>query len=184
LDTGFGHYPAASDVPSRNSSGTSITRTWNCWQGRHNFVAQKSFCSGESLPQCCKSCQGLERDCPLNVIQTWFTSALDDLKSSPEGALSPTTPRQLEPISAATPYTPYLPLMPQILPNEQLKLPLSQAMALLVISNHGSRGDLPPYSVSADSKHCSRHTNSSPNLSYIPFVSIFGVGLYITWMLL
>jgi exocyst complex component 4 len=61
---------------------------------------------------------------------TWFTSALDDLKSSPEGALSPTTPRQLEPISAATPYTPYLPLMPQILPNEQLKLPLSQAMAL------------------------------------------------------
>lgn len=39
-------------------------------------------------------------------------------------------------MSAATPYTPYLPLMPQVLPNEQLKLPLSQAMALSVITNY------------------------------------------------
>lgn len=65
----------------------------------------------------------------LAYIQTWFAEELNTLKSSPEDAFSPTTPR-LEPLTAATPYTPYLPLMPPILPHEQLKLPLSREMAL------------------------------------------------------
>jgi exocyst complex component 4 len=66
--------------------------------------------------------------------QTWFSTELDVLRSSPEVVLSPTTPRKLEPISATTPYTPFLPFTLQVLPDEQLKLPLSQPMALLVIS--------------------------------------------------
>ena len=72
--------------------------------------------------------------CKLKMQQTWFSTELDVLRSSPEVVLSPTTPRKLEPISATTPYTPFLPLTLQVLPNEQLKLPLSQPMALLVIS--------------------------------------------------
>jgi exocyst complex component 4 len=72
----------------------------------------------------------------LTIRQTWFAAELNALKSTPEVALSPTTPRRLEPMSAVTPYTPYLPLMPQVLPNEQLKLPLSPAMALSVITKH------------------------------------------------
>lgn len=72
----------------------------------------------------------------LNSInQTWFAAELNALKSSPEVSLSPTTPRKLEPMSAETPYTPFLPHMPLVLPNEQLKLHLSQAMTLFVSSN-------------------------------------------------
>jgi exocyst complex component 4 len=78
---------------------------------------------------------GSSRDaCKLKMQQTWFSTELNALRSSPEVALSPTTPRNLEPISATTPYTPFIPLTLQVLPNEQLKLPLSQPMALLVIS--------------------------------------------------
>lgn len=36
-------------------------------------------------------------------------------------------------MSAATPYTPYLPLMASLMHNEQLKLPLSREMAMLVM---------------------------------------------------
>ncbi|OBZ79924.1 putative exocyst complex component sec8 [Grifola frondosa] len=59
---------------------------------------------------------------------TWFTSELDALKSAPEPSL--TTPSKLEPTSASTPYTPYLPVISPLRPNEQLRLPLSSAMAL------------------------------------------------------
>ncbi|KAI0936742.1 hypothetical protein AcV5_004806 [Taiwanofungus camphoratus] len=61
---------------------------------------------------------------------TWFAAELDALKSAPEGALSPTTPLKLEPVSAVTPYTPYLPAMLPIQANEPLSLPLSAAMAM------------------------------------------------------
>jgi exocyst complex component 4 len=60
----------------------------------------------------------------------WFAAELGTLKSSPEEVLSPTTPQRLEPLSATTPFTPYLPLLAPVLPNEQLKLPLSREMAL------------------------------------------------------
>ncbi|KAH8099379.1 Sec8 exocyst complex component-specific domain-containing protein [Cristinia sonorae] len=60
---------------------------------------------------------------------TWFTSQLNELKSVPEGILSPTTPKRLEPVSAITPYTPYIPLAATLTP-EELRLPLSSAMAL------------------------------------------------------
>ncbi|KAL4241814.1 Exocyst complex component Sec8 [Abortiporus biennis] len=58
---------------------------------------------------------------------TWFASELDALKSGPDTALSPVTPLKLDPISAMTPYTPYLSPPTS---NEQLKLPLSSAMAM------------------------------------------------------
>lgn len=68
-----------------------------------------------------------------NRLQAWFAAELNALKSSPE-EVSAETPR-LEPLTAATPYTPYLPQMPRLLPNEQLKLPLSKEMALSVLNN-------------------------------------------------
>ncbi|KAI0785469.1 Sec8 exocyst complex component-specific domain-containing protein [Irpex lacteus] len=60
---------------------------------------------------------------------TWFAAQLDKLKSGPEGALSPTTPMKLEPMSAMTPWTPYIPSMHLAL-SEPLALPLSTAMTL------------------------------------------------------
>lgn len=60
---------------------------------------------------------------------TWFSTELSNLKSGPEGSLSPTSPHKLEPLSAVSPYTPY----PHALASqtaEQLQLPLSSAMAL------------------------------------------------------
>ncbi|THH28293.1 hypothetical protein EUX98_g5894 [Antrodiella citrinella] len=61
---------------------------------------------------------------------TWFTAQLNLLKSVPENALSPTTPHHLEPASAVTPFTPYVPSLAAILPVENLRLPLSSAMAM------------------------------------------------------
>ncbi|GJE87574.1 Sec8 exocyst complex component-specific domain-containing protein [Phanerochaete sordida] len=60
---------------------------------------------------------------------TWFTTELGNLKSAPEGSLSPTSPQKLEPLSAVSPYTPYGPAI-AVQSDEQLQLPLSHAMAM------------------------------------------------------
>ncbi|KAJ3554644.1 hypothetical protein NM688_g3000 [Phlebia brevispora] len=59
---------------------------------------------------------------------TWFASELNALKQGSDIHLSPTTPLKLEPLSATTPFTPHMPSPLQ--PHEQLKLPLSNAMAM------------------------------------------------------
>ncbi|OSD03299.1 hypothetical protein PYCCODRAFT_1444640 [Trametes coccinea BRFM310] len=61
---------------------------------------------------------------------TWFAGQLEMLKSSPEDAASVTSPLRLEPASALSPSSPYLPVVAPLRPDEQLKLPLSSAMAL------------------------------------------------------
>ncbi|CAL1695106.1 unnamed protein product [Somion occarium] len=66
----------------------------------------------------------------LHHSVTWFAAELNALKSAPETALSPTTPMRLEPVSAVTPFTPYRPSLFPVQPDEQLKLPLSAAMAM------------------------------------------------------
>ncbi|KAI0375224.1 hypothetical protein BV20DRAFT_1009421 [Pilatotrama ljubarskyi] len=58
---------------------------------------------------------------------TWFADQLEALKGSSDDA---TSPLRLEPSSAISPTSPYLPLMNPIRSDEQLKLPLSSAMAL------------------------------------------------------
>ncbi|KAI0654199.1 Sec8 exocyst complex component-specific domain-containing protein [Cubamyces menziesii] len=61
---------------------------------------------------------------------TWFATQLEALKSSPEDAISATSPLRLEPTSALSPTSPYLPVVAPVQPDEPLKLPLSSAMAL------------------------------------------------------
>ncbi|KAI9057726.1 hypothetical protein FKP32DRAFT_1607095 [Trametes sanguinea] len=61
---------------------------------------------------------------------TWFAAQLEMLKSSPEDPTTVTSPLRLEPASALSPSSPYLPVVVPLQPNEQLKLPLSSAMAL------------------------------------------------------
>ncbi|TFY68131.1 hypothetical protein EVG20_g3687 [Dentipellis fragilis] len=60
----------------------------------------------------------------------WFSDALYQLKAVPEDSLSPTTPMQLQPFSATTPYTPHLPFLLPVTADEQLRLPLSKEMAM------------------------------------------------------
>ncbi|OCH94713.1 hypothetical protein OBBRIDRAFT_769063 [Obba rivulosa] len=57
---------------------------------------------------------------------TWFAAELRALASVPEGAISPSA----EPQSSLTPYTPYLQAAIPVQSNEQLRLPLSSAMAM------------------------------------------------------
>ncbi|KAI0720009.1 Sec8 exocyst complex component-specific domain-containing protein [Cerioporus squamosus] len=61
---------------------------------------------------------------------TWFADQLSALKASPDDLPPPTTPHSLEPPSALSPSTPYLPTIVLFQANEQLKLPLSTAMAM------------------------------------------------------
>ncbi|RPD82339.1 hypothetical protein L226DRAFT_541685 [Lentinus tigrinus ALCF2SS1-7] len=61
---------------------------------------------------------------------TWFAEQLDALKASPDDPLPHTTPHNLEPPSALSPSTPYLPTILPLQANEQIKLPLSSAMAM------------------------------------------------------
>ncbi|KAF8578412.1 Sec8 exocyst complex component-specific domain-containing protein [Ramaria rubella] len=60
----------------------------------------------------------------------WFIEQLSSLKSLSEEPVSPGNGDVIEPLSARTPLTPYLPKMLPILPDEQLRLPLTRAMAL------------------------------------------------------
>lgn len=62
--------------------------------------------------------------------QTWFADQLNKLKASQDDLPPPTTPHGLEPPSALSPSTPYLPTIAPLQANEQLKLPLSSAMAM------------------------------------------------------
>ncbi|CDO72995.1 hypothetical protein BN946_scf185007.g49 [Trametes cinnabarina] len=61
---------------------------------------------------------------------TWFAAQLESLKSSSDDAASATSPFRLEPASAFSPTSPYLPVVAPMQSDEQLKLPLSSAMAL------------------------------------------------------
>lgn len=63
--------------------------------------------------------------------QTWFAAQLEVLKGT-DDATSLTSPLRLEPSSALSPTSPYLPIVTPVHPDEQLKLPLSSAMALYV----------------------------------------------------
>ncbi|EIW64251.1 exocyst subunit SEC8 [Trametes versicolor FP-101664 SS1] len=60
---------------------------------------------------------------------TWFAAQLEVLKGT-DDATSLTSPLRLEPSSALSPTSPYLPIVTPVHPDEQLKLPLSSAMAL------------------------------------------------------
>lgn len=64
-------------------------------------------------------------------MQTWFAAQLEVLKGT-DDATSLTSPLRLEPSSALSPTSPYLPIVTPVQPDEQLKLPLSSAMALYV----------------------------------------------------
>lgn len=64
--------------------------------------------------------------------QAWFAGELKALKVDPEDVLSPTSPQNLEAMSAVTPYTPPLQSLQPVLPTGQLKLPLTKEMALSV----------------------------------------------------
>ncbi|KIJ68218.1 hypothetical protein HYDPIDRAFT_106370 [Hydnomerulius pinastri MD-312] len=71
--------------------------------------------------------------CSLYRSVAWFTQEINALKSSPEGALSPTSAAShLEPAVAFTPFTPspFLPFLPHTSQEDQLSLPLSREMAL------------------------------------------------------
>jgi len=61
---------------------------------------------------------------------SWFIQQLKSLKSLSEDPVSPGSGDILEPPTARTPFTPRLPIMPPMLPDEQLRLPLTRAMAL------------------------------------------------------
>ncbi|KAI0080371.1 hypothetical protein K474DRAFT_1590049 [Panus rudis PR-1116 ss-1] len=91
-----------------------------------NLLGDKSVSREELVP----SPRDLAAMASLYHSVTWFAAELNALKSVPEGAISPTTPLRLEPISAVTPFTPYKPSLIPVQPNEQLRLPLSSAMAL------------------------------------------------------
>ncbi|KAI0756775.1 Sec8 exocyst complex component-specific domain-containing protein [Daedaleopsis nitida] len=60
----------------------------------------------------------------------WFATQLNALKASPDDPQAPATPHHLEPASALSPSTPYLPTTILFNADEQLKLPLSTAMAM------------------------------------------------------
>ncbi|KIJ46391.1 hypothetical protein M422DRAFT_66747 [Sphaerobolus stellatus SS14] len=61
---------------------------------------------------------------------SWFIERLIALKSVSDEPLSPGNGDFLEPTSAITPFTPRIPMMPPVMPDEQLKLPLTRAMTL------------------------------------------------------
>ncbi|KAI0778405.1 Sec8 exocyst complex component-specific domain-containing protein [Trametes elegans] len=66
----------------------------------------------------------------LHHSVTWFAAQLEALKTSSDDPISVTSPLRLEPPSALSPTSPSLPLISPVRPDEQLKLPLSSAMAL------------------------------------------------------
>ncbi|KII94197.1 hypothetical protein PLICRDRAFT_171865 [Plicaturopsis crispa FD-325 SS-3] len=91
-----------------------------------SFLAQGTVQKSDLVP----STRNLAALCSLYHSVAWFGAELNLLKAAPEDAFSPTTPLRLEPATAVTPYTPYLPMLAPVLPNEQLKLPLSKEMGL------------------------------------------------------
>ncbi|KAL6310091.1 Sec8 exocyst complex component-specific domain-containing protein [Sparassis latifolia] len=100
-----------------------------CRQETHlqqNILGEQSVGNEDLIP----SVRNLSALASLYRSVTWFTAELNTMKSAPEHALSPTTPLNLNPASAITPYTPYLPAIAPVQPNEPLSLPLSSAMAL------------------------------------------------------
>lgn len=81
-------------------------------------------------------CGPVHRICPLLsdiCSQAWFTQELNALKSSPDGALSPTlASSQMDHVSAFSSQIPLLsfPFLYDTLKDNQLSLPLSHEMAL------------------------------------------------------
>ncbi|TCD59885.1 hypothetical protein EIP91_011260 [Steccherinum ochraceum] len=93
---------------------------------QYNLLGEKSIAREELIA----TTRDLSTLATLYHSVTWFCSQLNALKSAPENALSPTTPLHLDPVSATTPYTAYIPSLAAILPHDQLRLPLSSAMAM------------------------------------------------------